>query len=80
MELHGVGDRWIAGHEIEGVAFAQGAKIRVVSGEYKGARGVVRLLMAVRPEARYLVQLDAERSPVRLPQSAMAAETAAERE
>jgi len=66
MTLRGLGDRWLAGEPIDGVAFAHHAPVQVVEGSRAGARGIVLLLMSVEPEPRYLVQLrSGEQVPIR---------------
>ena len=66
MTTRGLGDRWLAGETIEGVAFGHHARVQVVEGTRAGARGIVLLLMAVEPEPRYLVQLESgEQVPFR---------------
>ena len=75
MQLRGVGDRWMAGEPVEGVAFAPGAAVDVVAGAHAGASGRVLLLVVLRPEPRYVVHLAATGIDVRLAQSALAPAT-----
>ena len=49
----------MAGEQVDGVAFAHGASVEIVAGAHAGARGRVLLLLAVRPEPRYLVHVAA---------------------
>lgn len=58
MTHRGLGDRWLAGGRIEGVAFAQHERVEVVSGRFLGHRGRILLLVGLDPEPGYLVQLD----------------------
>jgi hypothetical protein len=67
MSVRGLGDRWLAGEAIDGVAFAQGA--RVVAAD--GRAGRILLLMSGPPDPLYLVELDAEPRPRRVRQSAL---------
>jgi hypothetical protein len=57
--VRGVGDRWLADERVDGVRFAHHARVVVAEGARAGARGSVRLLLAVSPEPLYLVELDA---------------------
>lgn len=68
---HGVGDRWIGGERIEGVAFALHDVVDVVAGEHAGRRGAIVLLTRLRPEPVYLVRLDGGGEGARVPQSAL---------
>ena len=66
MTTRGLGDRWLAGEAIDGVAYAQHTLVQVVEGSRAGARGIVLLLMSIEPEPRYLVQLESgEQVPIR---------------
>ena len=53
----GAGDRWLDGESIPGVQFAQGDDVEIVAGNHAGRRGRVLLLVALPPEAVYLVAL-----------------------
>ena len=70
MSVRGLGDRWLAGEPIAGVAFAQGA--RVVAPD--GRTGRILLLMSGPPDPLYLVELDGDARPRRVRQSALGAE------
>ena len=70
MSLRGLGDRWLAGEKIPGVTFALHDAVEVTEGERAGARGVIVLLMMVRPVPRYLVRL-ADGADVRVLQTAL---------
>lgn len=67
----GVGDRWIGGERIEGIAFALHDVVDIVAGEHAGRRGAIVLLTRLRPEPVYLVRLDADGGGARVPQSAL---------
>lgn len=58
MRERGAGDRWLAGEQVEGVAFAHLARVVVARADGAGRRGRVALLLALRPQPRYLVALD----------------------
>lgn len=66
----GLGDRWLAGERIDGVAFAQNDAVRVREGRHAGRLGRVLLLADAPPAAAYLVDLGDGR-PARLAQSAL---------
>lgn len=66
----GVGDRWLAGETVPGVAFALHDPVEVITGPLDGERGTIALLMGLTPEPSYLVSLGAGRD-VRLRQSAL---------
>lgn len=53
----GLGDRWLAGERLAGVAFALNDAVEVTAGRARGERGTVVLLMAVAPDPLYLVEL-----------------------
>lgn len=67
----GVGDRWIGGEHIEGVAFALHDVVDIVAGEHAGRRGAIVLLTRLRPEPVYLVRLATAGGDARVPQSAL---------
>lgn len=71
----GLGDRWMAGEALPGIAHAQHARVVVRAGAHAGATGTVLLLVAVTPEPRYAVRLDdvAGAPIVRLAQDALTA-------
>lgn len=74
MSRRGLGDRWLAGESVDGVGFAQHARVSLVAGPRLGARGTVLLLLAVDPEPVYLIGLDSG-GDVRARQSALRALT-----
>ena len=59
MELRGVGDRWMAGEQVDGVAFGPRAPVEITGGTHTATRAVVLLLSDVREEPVYLVELAA---------------------
>lgn len=68
----GLGDRWMAGERIPGVAFALHDAVQVTEGAHAGRAGRVLLLAAAPPGAAYLVAVDgAGAAPVRVPQAAL---------
>lgn len=67
----GVGDRWMAGERIPGVAFAQHDGVQITEGPHAGRAGRVLLLAAPPPAAAYLVELEGVGAPVRLLQAAL---------
>lgn len=69
METRGLGDRWLAGDAIEGVLFARHDAVSIVDGPDSGASGSIVLLMGVRPQPTYLVELASGRGNVRVRQS-----------
>lgn len=73
MDIRGVGDRWLAGETIPGVAFAMHASVEVTSGRFRGQGGAVILLMALASEPLYLVKLNAGAGDVRVRQSELRA-------
>lgn len=58
--LLGLGDRWLRGEAVAGVAFALHDRVRLVGGSRDGQGATVRLLLAVTPEPHYLVVLDGD--------------------
>ena len=54
----GLGDRWLRGEPLPGVAFAQHERVTIAGGSRGGRTGGVLLLLAVAPEPLYLVALD----------------------
>lgn len=72
-EHRGIGDRWLHGERIEGVAYAHLQPVAIASGDHAGALGSVALLVRVRPDPVYLVQLASGGRPVRVPQAALRA-------
>lgn len=73
MTTPGLGDRWLRGEAIPGVAFAQHAPIVVATGSRAGQQGRVVLLLAVSPEPLYLVALPDDAIELRIRQSALRA-------
>ncbi len=71
MSVRGVGDRWLAGEQVEGVAYGFKAKVEIADGHNAGERGMVVLLMDVRADPLYLVELPEQASPLRVRQSAL---------
>ncbi len=69
MEARGLGDRWLAGDAIPGVLFAHNDAVEIADGPYSGASGSIILLMGVRPQPTYLVELGSGRGDVRVRQS-----------
>ena len=68
LETRGLGDRWLAGEPIDGVLFAHNAAVSITEGPYSGERGSVLLLMGIRPQPTYLVELGSGRGDVRVRQ------------
>ena len=62
----GLGDRWLAGERLPGVAFAHYDTVRIVAGPHAGTEGRVILLVSPPPEPTYLVHLPDVPRPVRL--------------
>lgn len=54
---HGLGDRWLAGEQVDGVAFGLRARVEIVRGRHARRRGTVLLLMDVGDDPLYLVDL-----------------------
>ena len=71
MDRRGIGDRWLAGEPIAGVAFHHHQRVEVASGPRAGERGIIRLLVAMRPEPAYFVELDDAGGDLRVRQSAL---------
>lgn len=65
----GLGDRWLAGEAVPGVLFALNDSVRIVGGAHAGEGGSIILLIGIRPEPTYLVELGSGRGDVRLRQS-----------
>jgi hypothetical protein len=57
--MRGIGDRWLAGESVEGVAFIQHERVVITSGGRAGDEGTVALLVSVAPEPTFLVALGA---------------------
>lgn len=73
MELRGVGDRWLAGESVPGVDFAMFDAVSITGGPHAGEGGSIKLLVAVRPEPSYLVELGSGGGDVRVRQSELRA-------
>lgn len=71
MSQRGAGDRWLGREPVEGVAFGPEAPVEVTAGPHAGKRGTVLLLVLLRPEPKYVVELEAGEGRVRVPQSAL---------
>ena len=69
MELRGVGDRWLAGEKVPGVEFAMFDAVSIAAGPHAGSDGSIKLLVGVRPEPSYLVELGSGGRDVRVRQS-----------
>jgi hypothetical protein len=69
--MRGAGDRWLAGEQVEGVAFALNDAVEITNGANDGAHGTIVLLLGLAPEPSYLVALPG--GDVRVPQSALQA-------
>jgi hypothetical protein len=54
----GLGDRWLRGDPLDGVAFGPQAAVQVIAGPHQGRRGVVRLLLGIAPQPVYVVTLE----------------------
>lgn len=52
-----MGDRWLAGERVDGVAFELRAAVEIARGRYAGRRGSILLLMDVDDDPLYLVDL-----------------------
>lgn len=73
METRGLGDRWLRGEAIEGVFFARHDAVSIIDGPNSGDSGSIVLLMGVRPQPTYLVELGSGRGSVRVRQSELRA-------
>lgn len=73
MSVRGLGDRWLAGDAIPGVAFAHNQSVEILTGTHAREHGTIALLLRVEPEPVYLVALGAGRGDVRVAQSALRA-------
>lgn len=77
MTIRGAGDRWLAGEDVPGVAFARHERVRITTGPRSGHAGRIDLLIALLPEPHYLLRL-ADGSDVRVPQSVLAPDRGAQ--
>ena len=73
MTIRGLGDRWLAGEAIPGVAFAHNQAVEILTGPRARERGTIALLLGVMPEPLYLVALGSGRGDVRVRQSGLRA-------
>jgi hypothetical protein len=74
--IRGVGDRWLAGESIAGIAFGFKAAVELADGHTEGQRGTVVLLMDVSADPLYLVELVGQQGgSVRVRQSSLRAAT-----
>ncbi|HEU4560339.1 MAG TPA: hypothetical protein VFS20_20990 [Longimicrobium sp.] len=73
METRGLGDRWLKGDAIEGVLFARHDAVSIIGGPNSGDSGSIVLLMGVRPQPTYLVELGSGRGSVRVRQAELRA-------
>jgi hypothetical protein len=73
MTIRGAGDRWLAGDMPEGVTFALNDVVEITAGAEGGKWGTIRLLLGLRPEPLYLVELGSGQGDVRVRQSALRA-------
>lgn len=72
MNLRGLGDRWLHGEPLDGIAFGPADHVRVRDGKHAGQGGRILLLMGGPPDPLYLLDLDDEGGPARVRQSALA--------
>jgi hypothetical protein len=72
-QIRGLGDRWLAGETVPGVAFAQHEPVDILVGARATERGAVVVLLGVDPEPVYLVELGSGRGEVRVRQSGLRA-------
>jgi len=61
----------MAGEEIPGIDFGPNAAIEITEGPHAGDGGTIIVLLAVRPEPLYLVELRSGKGDVRVRQSAL---------
>lgn len=61
MTLRGLGDRWLAGEPVPGVAFGPHDPVDVVDGRHAGEQGTIVLLVGMHPEPGYLVRFPSGR-------------------
>jgi hypothetical protein len=73
LEARGLGDRWLAGDTIPGVLFARNALVAITDGPCSGESGAITLLVGIRPQPTYLVELGSGRGHVRVRQSELSA-------
>ncbi len=73
MNIRGLGDRWLAGQAVPGVAFAQNDSVVIHVGPHAGEGGAIVMLVGVEPEPVYLIELGSGRGDVRVRQSGLRA-------
>lgn len=73
MTTQGIGDRWLRGERIPGVAFALHQRVVVAGGSRDGQHGTVALLLAVAPHPLYLVALDGDAGDLKVRQPSLRA-------
>jgi hypothetical protein len=73
LETRGLGDRLLAGEAIDGVLFAHHDTVSIVEGPHSGGIGSIVLLMGIRPQPTYLVEMGSGRGNVRVRQSELRA-------
>jgi hypothetical protein len=73
VNIRGLGDRWLAGEPVPGVAFARNDSVSILGGPYAKENGVVVMLLDVRSEPVYLIALGAGGGDVRVRQSGLRA-------
>lgn len=71
MTIRGLGDRWLAGDAIPGVAFAHNQAVEILGGSRAHEHGTIALLLRIEPEPIYLVALGDGRGDVRARQSGL---------
>lgn len=67
--MQGIGDRWLLGERLEGIALMHNQTVRVLAGAHEGDAGTVVLLLRTSPEPVYLVALHSGAGTVRVRQS-----------
>lgn len=60
MDHRRIGDRWLAGETLEGIAFARHDSVRIATGAFEGRIGGITLLLTPPPDPLYLVELRGE--------------------
>ena len=71
MSIRGLGDRWLAGEPVDGVAFEQHAPVDIIAGPLAGATGTVALLLGISADPSYLITLADGAGDARVRQSAL---------
>jgi hypothetical protein len=61
----------MAGEQIPGIEFGLNEAVEIAEGPHVGDAGTIIVLLAVRPEPLYLVELSAGKADVRVRQSAL---------